>query len=446
MSSTIRKVFEGGFSVSAGQAVDMFFGLIVTLLLVRLLNVTEYGTYILVISVLTFAGGFADLGISGLVSSRVAGYAGAGKAGKVKGFLSGYAKFAFGASLAIMAVVFVAADWIAAALAADIASLLRLAVGLVMLQAAHTFFTYALFAYTEFMGTLKMTIALEASRLAFVVAFVWGLGLGLQGAVVAYVLSFAVSLSVGALLFLKKVYGNIKGVEPEKAFGKVMRKEGGFVAASSITKLVRANAIVWIIAALAGTAYVAYYSVAITVLGAFLIPLTAFESTLYPLIARSMSQGIGGARIIYNKAIKYGFLMSLVLAAIMLAFIGDIVKLVFTPDYAFSLFFYRVLAVSVIVSGLWVSIRPLLYAKGKQKEVFVSNIIIVGVLLLLSFALLPIEPKLATTAYVASSVVGFLYYMHVLRKMGFSISLKHILETDKYDRLVLAKIRSALHL
>lgn len=446
--STLKKLAEGTSYISAGQVADMGVGLLVTFLLVRLLSVADYGIYVLVLSVATVFSSFSDLGTASLIISKLPG---ARTDADRKALLRSYRIFVLAVSLAATAALALLADPIAAALGFPAAgALLRIAAIAAFFQALLTATQATLLAFTRFKQTFHVTLGLEISRLALIVLLVAGLNLGLPGAVLAYSASFAVAVLLGLL----PTRAATRTLDPRGAakasFRRLLRTEGTFAAGSHALKQLRTNAILWLIAVLAGPAYVAYYAIAMSILSAFTIPLSAFEQTLYPVIATALARGKRHASLLFAKAVKYGFLLSIVPVVLFVLLALPLISLVFTAQYTFSAFFYRVLALNILITGVAVAVRPLLFALSKQRDIFTANALQFIALLLLVVALLPLDPRLLTTGVVLADLVGIAALFATLRTSRISFRLRSLFVQDALDREIqarlMAKLRSVLRL
>ncbi len=444
---TLKKIVEGTSYISAGQVADLGIGLLVTFLLVRLLSLTDYGVYVLVLSMATFFAALSDIGTASLVISKVPG---AKTDADRRALLRGYRRFVLLVSAAATLALFAFADQAALLLGIPGAAIaIRIASIAVFFQSLLTATQAVLVAFTHFKQTFWVTLMLELSRLVLIVALIAGLGFGLEGAVLAYSLSFLLAVLVG----LFPVRAATRTLAPSglasASFRALMNTEGKFAMGSHFLKQLRANAVLWAIALIAGPTYVAYYAIAMSVLAVFVIPLSALEQTLYPLIASVRARSTHYASLMFAKAVKYGFLLSILPGLLLLLLVGPLVELIFTRQYAFSLFFYRVLAFEVILAGIAVAMRPLLFALGKQRDLFFANLAQLAALFLFVALLLPVEPKLLTTAYVLASLVALLAYFAIVRA-SIHLPLRAFFSHDRIDREMQAKlaarIRSLLRL
>ena len=437
---TLKKIAEGTSWISAGQVVDLGFGLLVTFLLVRLLSVADYGIYVLVLSVATFFAALSDIGTASLVISKVPG---ARTDADRRALLRGYRRFVLLISAGATLALFAFADQAALLLGIPEAALaIRIGSIAVLFQSLLTATQAVLVAFTHFKQTFRVTLMLELSRLVLIVLLIVGFGLGIEGAVLAYALSFLFAVLVG-LFPVRAATRTLARGAASASFRALMHTEGKFAVGSHFLKQLRANAILWAIALIAGPTYVAYYAIAMSVLAVFVIPLSALEQTLYPLIASVRAASKRTASLMFAKAVKYGFLLSLLPAALLVLLAGPLIILVFTPTYAFSLFFYRVLAFEVILAGISVAIRPLLFALGKQRDIFFANLVQLATLFLFIALLLPIEPRLLTTAYVLASLIALIAYFAIVRA-NIRLPLRAFFTSDRIDREVQAKLVAKL--
>jgi O-antigen/teichoic acid export membrane protein len=258
------------------------------------------------------------------------------------------------------------------------------------------------------------TLGQPLTNLLFMVA-AFALGYRLNGANLAFVLSFAVS-TVLALIYIRRVIKLADTTTPPDAAPMPMSSTGASfmweliafslpVSFAGVFAILISRVDSLIIGALLPEALVGIYQSVSQVSIAFTLGLVSFYAIIRPLVSNLYAVGdIRQIEHIYRISTKWGFYMIFPLFLMTLILPTEIISIVFGHDYISGALPLAILAVGQFANGITGANALILIMTGRQRQwfiisllVFVINIVL-GIVLTKYFGL--VGAALATTASV----------------------------------------------
>ena len=438
MERLIKKVFWGSSQLFVSQVAISFLGFVGTLLLTRYLGKAEYGSFLLVMSMVSLSGMFAGFGIEGYLGTDIAREIGEERYGSVKHLLKEYIAL----KLALVLLVFggfllVSKFYIRAVYGEPVFSLLNIASLFILIQGVKNvysliFNSHTNFGYLALLNTGEMlckTISIAVAVIAVPnVNFV----------LLVYFLGSLCSLLIISPLVKRTLsyWGNVQE-ERASSFIGGLKRHGKWAIILEMTKTSTSQLPNLILASFVNTEAVAIYNVATKFVSLLEVPLISFEKVLLTTLAREIRR----ARNILLHATKYSLAFAVPLYVFAL-FTTDVLLIsFFSNKYVQAAFIAKIMLPAILSYALRVAQRPALYSFRKQDLLFTSHLAVsaaylgVGTLLTYYFGVVGFAVTNVISGFVAFFIRNYLAGKHI----GLQIALKDVLTVDEFDKKMLKK-------
>jgi O-antigen/teichoic acid export membrane protein len=302
------KVVKGSLWTLAGQVAPMFFSLLTTPLVIRLLGAEGYGALILVGLIPAYLG-FADFGMS-MASTKFASEAyAAGDLEKEARIVRTAALIALCSSLPFAIVLFASSSWLV--ILFNVPGNLQPEAALALKIASVTFVVnfLTLIFNTPQLTRLRMdvnTFVTSGFRILGLIAtpIVLYLGLGIVGAVAVLLVASLLTLA-GHLYASRRLTPHLFGRSFERPSVTLMLKFGGALVGAGIAGLILANIEKGILSRIASVKELAFYSVAFTVASMLTIFSSAISQSLLPAFSQLQnSDDLGRLNDLFSRVIR----------------------------------------------------------------------------------------------------------------------------------------------
>lgn len=436
MERLIKKVFLESSQLFISQVAISFLGFVGTLLLTRYLGKAEYGSLLLVMSMVSLSSMFAGLGIEGYLGTDVARDIGEKRYGKVKHLLKEYVAL----KLVLVLLVFggfllLSKFYIRAVSGAPVFSLLNIASLFILTQgvkdvfslifSSHTNFGYlALFNTGEmFCKTIFMAVAVIAVP-------------SVNFALLAYFLASLCSLLIISPL-VKRTLSYWGSVQEERAssFLEGLKKHGKWAITLNMTKTSTSQLPNLILASFVNTEAVAIYNVAAKFVSLLEVPLISFEEVLLTILAREIRR----AHSILLHATKYSLAFAILLCTFAFFITDRLLVAFFSNKYVQAAFIAKIMLLAIIAYALRVAQRPVFYSFRKQDLLFTSHLAVsatylgVGTLLAYYFGVVGFAVANTISGFMVFFIRNYLMGKHV----GLQIGFKDVLTVNEFDKKML---------
>ena len=447
MTSLTTKIARGTFFLSLGNFVSRLISFITVIIATRGLSLFEYGVVMLVLSVTGPVNSISGLGMDELIVADTAKSLGEGRAGGAKRLLLSFFKI----KLLIVSFLILIGWFFRVALEARYGSAIHeyffLIVFLVLAQYLRNSFNIVFQIHQKFAELSLLSVLDVLVRFTAIVLF-WQFSiLNIRTAIASYVLSALIPALI-CLPWIFKIVTQFYRVPQEKegVFWPILARHGKWQMALDISSSVISNIKYWLIKIFLSTEAVAVFSVAQSMYSAVasLLPL---KSVMFPIIAeRSNEPGV--MRSLVQRSTKYSLAFYLGLLAVAWFIAPPFIK-VFFPKYLIGIFIFQLMALRLPLNAFSISQAPLLTVLKEQRYVFflalvnAASVIILMPLLMLKWGLI----GAAIEGLVTVIIIISLREIYLRRKHHLSsISLRSFFVVDKYDKMILRKIREKFHI
>jgi len=389
MSSLDR--FRSRFGAEfAGQIVAVVSGAVLTVGLARLLGPDEYGLLFFAIAVFGTLGLAGKLGIAKSGARYVAEYKETDRSQLPHVLRVSFLLGVVAASVVATA-LFVGHRELAAVLGEPrLEPFLLLGVGYLVGEALTTYVRLILQGFERIELSASLHALDRGLRLVFALGFVL-LGFGAVGALVGYVLSYAIAAGIGLAVLYRRFYRTEAAPSIEEGLvGRIARYTVPLTATGTANVLDKRIDTVLVGLVLSPVA-VSYYVVSKQIVQFVKTPVTALGFTLSPTFgARKASGDVDRAARIYERALVTSLWLYVPIGAGIVLTAGPAVSLVFGGDYRGAVPVLQVLAAYVVLQSVTaITSNGLDYLGRAKSRAIVKGISAVGNVAL-TVALLPV--------------------------------------------------------
>ncbi len=408
-------------------------------IVLRNISVSDYGTVLLSLSLISPLASIPLFGINELIISEVARLIGERRFDVIKRLMLEYfkASFALTALFALLVIPF--KPVIGAVLGVEQTLFFVLFIALLVLQVAQVFFQQIFRSHERFKDFAFLPVIESASKLAGASFFILTGGLNTTTLLASYVLSKMVVVAV-SLPFAVKALGYLRGVQIASA-GVLWRVVAGHgkwrIFETLLNQAVRPLGPL-IIGIFFSKAALAFYATGKD-LYEVLLGLVPVAAVIFPVVSRKISEP-GTAVFIVQKAKKYLALIYLVFGLGAYFFAPPVIEWLL-PKFIGALPFFKIYLLMFVFHLLAFGQEDLLYAVKDQKFIFtVANIS--KVLYLISMPLLlffsgPVGIIYAEFLRMAAFTV--ICERHLRKKHNLpTISARSFFVFDNYDRKLIS--------
>lgn len=439
-----RTIGEGVLWFSSGNMFLKAVGFTTTFFVLRYLSVYEYGLITLVLSVVPIFGIFLLPGLSDVIIADMGVEKGKNNIGKLKNLFSSYVILQFILALLAWALIFFGSEIIARFYQGQVSSLLKIISFSFLVVPIRSAFGTVFSVYYKFATHSIYLFLEEFFKLILILLAFFVLDMRAEGVILASVLSQIIAIFVIFPIFMNtyKEFSQVRVDNPEP-FWKVIKFHRKWSVFNAYFGRSHTKFRLWIIKFLLGTEVVAIYSVAESLIGHSVSPIS-LGRVLKPVIAQYTHQKEQFLRIVH-KAIKYQFISFLIMGVLAFLLFPHIIIWLF-PNYVSSMSLFKIMLLALIPIGI-MSISPTVFlALKKQKNLFFINIgkIVISLsilpILIAVFGLNGVAYEFVLTAL----IFGILRY-RMLKKLlpDFRLRFYDFIKVDDYDRLILKKVFSA---
>lgn len=258
----------------------------------------------------------------------------------------------------------------------------------------------------DFRRVKQADIGRSCALTAGYIAFIAPLGLGFNGALVAYAVANTLGLLLVAPVLLPVVMAAL--TRPDlRPVVRLMGEEGKWQALRYGVTAAHASARPWLIGAVAGIEAVALFDAAKTAAGASL-DLLPLKEALVPIMSERAKQ-IGELRRLYVDSARWGIILYGAMGVV-LALAAPVVFTYVFPNYHAAIIVTEVLALGFIISGFAAPQTALLYALRMQPTYLTTTLLNFMLMFALGIPLMLLwgAAGMAVTLIVTSAVVVML--------------------------------------
>lgn len=440
-----RTIGEGTLWFSISTWLLKPVGLLTTFITLRALSVYEYGLVVLALSLTSLLGVFLLPGLTDVVIADIGVERGQEKRGVMKRIFRDFMALQWVLGVCAWAILFFGADIIAAFYASQISLLVKIVSFMFLLAPIRTAYGILFSVYFKFFIHSTYSFLEEAGKLAFVVLFLFTVGVTPASVILGAILG-----QVAALFFLiphaYTAYKDFSGAVADKPLSlkRLLAEHGKWSVFSKYVGQFGAKSRFWIIKFMLNTEAVAFASVAESLVGhtASLLPLSR---VMRPIIPQYVSD-TGRMFLLINKSIKYQ-LVSFALISIIAFTVFPPLIIWFFPHYQTSLPLFKVMLFSLTFTSVATMFGPVFFALKAQQNLFFAVLLrTIVALVLLPISILAFGTMGIAYEFVITSIVYTFERYRVLKRLlpGFHIRLRDMIQLDEVDRIIVGKVAASI--
>ncbi|MET1124304.1 MAG: flippase [Archaeoglobaceae archaeon] len=417
-----RTVLRNVIYNSASILVANLAGLFLSIYVARILTPGPFGIYSLSLSLAFLLMSFTDLGVNATVVRYVAHAHSTGDLELARGYIRSLAAVKIALALTASLFLALASDTIATVFQKPLSVPLKIMAAYVFLFSLAGFVNSIFNAFNDFKANLVKSTVYEASRVFFVLLFLF-LGFSVVGALFGYVVASFAALS--ALLLLLRKYssvitGNAKGVD----WRRVLRFTG-YLTIGSISWTIFAYVDSVMIGLLLPATDVGFYRAAYNVVAA-VAALVSIPTVLFPVFVQLEGEDLKRA---FDRVVKYSSILAFPSAFGLAAISEQLVSFVYGAEYLPASVPLAILSLLILRSalGFW---GTLFTAKEMPKYPVYATIFGMLVNVVLNYVLiLRVGIAGAAAATVISNVIVWLLLARASAKiLGVSVKAGSLLK------------------
>jgi O-antigen/teichoic acid export membrane protein len=413
-------------------------------LVFRSLDMSAYGQLTLALSFYASATVFLNFGLGGVFTAEVARARGGGNLG--------WAKFLLTRNLWLNAIMGFVALVVFLAIGYQRRDPLWTVMGTYLLTTALNEVLRVLFhSYTRYRRLAAQSIVRSLSRLLLLITLpLWWRGETLVGVAWTYPLMDIAALLVSAWLVQRALHG-LRGVRTDgyslASLAALFRQQGIYATLSIPVKKVADQLPVWFLKALVGDVGVGIYGAAQKGLLLIYAFFGALEATIFPLVSEQMEVDRERLQIALRQMQKYTFWLGLIAAVVGGLTARWLILIVAGGEYVAAVPLFRLMLWNLVIYAFLQSQRPLFYALGQQKWLFVLylfNALVYALMLLCAVAATgTIGAVWATLSYAALSAITRMMALQKLDSQAF-VDPRGVFKIEGFDRRLWEILRTRL--
>lgn len=383
-----KRILQGVTALSLDTIITMITGVLGAMLVFRYLSPAEYGQLALFLSYYAVGMVFFSFGLGSVFTAEIARSRGSHNKSWAKYLINYYGIFLFITATLILFVFIGIGRWQGELTLWSI-------IGVFLWVSAPNELARILFlGTTRYRRVAGQSMTRSVSRLCWLVTLPWWWGgQPLVGVALTYPL-MELSAGVFTLYFVRFPWSEFKGISTSahnfKQLYGLLRKQGMYVVLSTPLKKIANELPIWMLKLLLGDMSVGLYAAARRAYSLVSSFFNSLESTLFPLVSEQATSHSARLQIALRQAQKYSFWAGVLVAIGGGLFAPLIILFISGQEYMAAvplliLMFWRLPLYAFVQSQ-----RPIFYAIGEQKSLFISYLIITIIEALSLIILLPL--------------------------------------------------------
>lgn len=369
----LEKAIEGGVWLSSSALAVRLISLLSAIIVLRNLSVSEYGTYHLVLAAFGFLASFFISGLDPIIINDLARERGDGRIDRMKRLFFEYGAIKLGIGCVLFAVAFFGSTVLGRWYASDIIYFLRAMSFLLLFIALERMLHFLFNIYLKFRFMALFTIVEEAAKLSLILLFVVYFAKGVEGLVLAYMLSTGIALLLFAPYGMSLLRPLLRqSMARESMLLPLVREHGKWGLASRYINEAQKFVRPWLIKAFVGVEAVGLYSLAEGIYSQ-LVSLVPLSNLLAPLIPGEIKNH-ARMRAIVLYGTKYGTLLFVLLGIISFFFVPRLLAWFF-PQYVPAVSLFRLMLLAMLTTAAAHVVNTVLFSYREQKTLFFLTII-----------------------------------------------------------------------
>ena len=427
-----KKLFKNASWLFGGKSASGIFTAIQTVIVARMLGVTDYGLLTLVIAYISVLNMFFDLKVWETATKYIGTYLERGETDKTRSMIKLSYILDIGSGIIAFIIAILSAKLISTYIIHTPEAYVLIWIFSVSLfiDTANSTSDAILRVFDRFKSIAFINSFQKFFRLLVVVGLLFA-GFGIKGVLYGFILASFVGFAVRMWFVLKTLYENdLKGWL--SADLGIIRSEWKGIAwflgnTSFIATLKTGNERylgVMILGYFAGKDAVAYYKIASTVASTMNKVVDPLYEAIYPeLVKFTSSNAIKDFKKMISKTTRSLVLIIAPIAVVIIVFAEPIIRIIFGNEYLPATNALRILAIAVLIVRFTFWINPALLAMARPGLRTVLEVIATSAYLVLMFALVPpysyIGAAFAFLGYgVLRSGFAFKFFRDALRDEG----------------------------
>ena len=408
IGSLARGLANTGFLFS-GNAIAALISFVITVYIARTLSISDFGSYITVISFVSLFGIFTDFGINTVIIRE-----GAKKPEDTSTLISGTMGVKFLMSFVTMVAVILIA--LLTPYPYEIKVLISLMSVTLIMGGIGSLFSavFCIYQDMQYIAVVQIAERITFATLAFIFVVA---GLGVPGVILAIVIAAFASL---ALNFANSRRIHYYKLNLRPIFNRAILTPAVWFGLAGVLGLIWQQIGTIMISLLSNLTQVGLYTPAINYIGIGDMAVVALTGAFFPIICRATHEGKITKKV-YSKYVGYFALAGLAAIAVTYA-IGDQVTIfVFGPKFAASTAFINVLIIGYAINLLTIPTSLLLDATDNQKVHVLNASYMSAVNISLNWILIPTIGALGaaystTVAQSLGAVLGIPIALYFLKR------------------------------
>ncbi|HYC20669.1 MAG TPA: flippase [Candidatus Bathyarchaeia archaeon] len=395
-----------------GNAISAVISFVITVYIARLLPVSDFGSYITVISFVTLFGIFTDFGINTVIIRE-----GAKNPEDTHNLIFSTMGLKYLMSLASMLAVIVFALFTPYSL--EVKALIVLMSITLLMGGIGSMFSAVFNIYQDMKYISIIQIAERTTFASFAFIFLIA-GLGVPGVILAIIIAAFVSLLLSFVLSRRIHYYKLN-FRPMLDYTILMPAFWFGIAGLLGTVWQRVDTIM--LSLLTNMTQVGLYTPAVNYVGIGDMAVLALTGAFFPIVSRTVHERRVSKKEL-SKYLGYFAVAGLVIVAVTYAFGGELMILAFGPKYAESIVFINILIIGFAVNLVTIPTSLLLDATNNQKVHVLNATYLTGVNVGLNLILIPalgaLGASYATTiSQSLGAALGIPIALYVLRRSHY---------------------------
>jgi len=429
-----RRILQGMVAFSADTVISNLAAVLSAALVFRYLDVSAYGQLTLALSFCTGATVFLDFGLNTVFTAEIARARGGGNLGWAKFLLIRYLWLRTLMGCVVL-IVFLA-------IGHQRREPLWTVMGVYLLTTALNGVATTLFhSYTHYRCLAAQSIVQSLSRLMLLATLpLWWQGDTLVAVAWTYPLMDVVALLVSAWL-ARTVLRDLRDFRADRysltSLTVLLRQQGVYATLSIPVKRVADQLPIWFLKVLGGDIGVGIYGAAHKGFSLIYAFFSALEITIFPLISEQIEVDKERLQIALRQIQKYTFWLGLVVAVVGGLAAHWLILIVAGEEYLAAVPVFRLMLWQLVIYAFWQSQRPLFYALGQQRWLFVLYLFNTMIYALVLFCAITATGILgAVWATLFHAVLFTITRMIVLQKLGqwVLVDPRSVFKIEGFDR------------
>lgn len=429
-----RRILQGMTAFSLDTVISNVAAVLGAVLVFRYLDLLAYGRLTLVLSFYSTATVFLNFGLGGVFTAEIARSRGSGDLERVRFLLLQYLY------LNVMTGVLLFVVFVGTGIRRG--DPLWPAMGTYLLTTALNGVANVLFhSYTRYRRLAAQSIIRSLSRFLLLATLpFWWRGEALLGVAWTYPLMDIVALFISAWL-ARTTVRDLQGVRADgyslTSLAVLFRQQGVYAALNVPVKRVAEQLPVWFLKGLVGDIGVGIYGAAQKGYSLFYAFFGALETTIFPLVSEQMEVDKERLEIALRQMQKYTFWLGIAVAVAGGLTAHWLIFVVAGKEYLAAVPLFRIMLWRLVTYAFLQSQRPLFYALGQQRWLFVLytfNTVIYALVLMCAIAAAGVVGAAWTTLFYA--VLSASTRMVVLWKLTLQtiVDPRSVFKIEGFDR------------